>query len=106
MKKRTIVLIAAAGLVLLVIAVFAVQRKGDRDEGSIETVLVKQGRFVAKIVEVGEMQALNAKSISGPFWGRIGGLVPEGTVVQPGDTVLWMETGEIEDDIEEEEGNF
>ena len=106
MKKRTILLIAAAGLVLLVIAVFAVQHKGDRDEGSIETVLVKQGKFVAKIVEVGEMQALNAKSISGPFWGRIGQLVPEGTVVQPGDTVLWMETGEIEDEIEEEEGNF
>jgi len=107
MKQRTLFLIAAVGLVLLVITVlFAVQYRGDREEGSIRTVLVKQGKFVAKIVEVGEMRALNAKSISGPFRGRIGQLIPEGTVVQPGDTVLWMETGEIEEEIEEEEGNF
>ena len=106
MKKRTILLIAAAGLVLLAIAVFAVQYKGDREKERIQTVPVKQGKFVAKIVEVGEMRALNAKSISGPFWGRIGQLVPEGTVVQPGDTVLWMETGEIEDSIEEQEGEL
>ena len=98
-KGRTIGIVGM--VVVLLVALAGIQRMMERDTFEvIPTDVVRRGPLLVKITEVGEMQALNAQPIVGPFWGRIAWLIPEGTVVQGGDPVLKMDTGEIEKDFE------
>lgn len=103
-KRRVIGIVGGAVLLLVALAGYAIQRTVGRDTPKvIPTDVVRRGRFLVKITEVGEMRALNSRFIVAPFWGKIAWLVPEGTVVQAGDPVLKMDTGEIEKDVQQQE---
>lgn len=106
-KKRTIGIAGIAAILLVAIAGYAIQwTMGHTTPKVIPTDVVRRGRFVVSITEVGEMRALNAQPIVGPFWGRIAWLVPEGTVVQAGDPVLKMDRGEIENNVQRQKEDF
>lgn len=64
------------------------------------TARVERADLVVTVTEEGELRASKAQSISAPFNGKISKILPEGTRVNPGEAVIWMETTDIEDQIE------
>lgn len=63
-------------------------------------VRAERGRFVVAIEEVGVVQARESVSLRAPLWGKVLRLVPEGTAVQVGDPVLWIDTTDLERRLE------
>ena len=106
-KKRTL-FIALAIVVLLAIGGFAVQRVAQEDQlGSVATAPARRGRFVMTMRAEGEIKALRAKLIVGKVWGgKIIKLVPEGTVVQAGDPVVWLDPTDYERRLKDHQANL
>jgi len=67
---------------------------------------VKKGEFVIAIEEVGVIRAKNVQSIYAPYNGKITKLLDEGTTVTKGQTVIWLDTEEVEKDLEEQITNL
>lgn len=100
--KRTITLIMATGVIGLAGAC------GDAVSG-IENSAVKEtvaANGVREVVEDGELKALNTGIVTCREWGEIVWIVPEGTVVKPGDRLLELNTRETSERIEELEARI
>jgi HlyD family secretion protein len=106
MKK---VLFTAVAVVVVAAGVAtAVVMNRDRDEAwkSLPTVHATRGEFVVTIPEVGVLKARrNATAIS-PFYEKVLKLVPEETVVEEGDPVVWLDTTRFEETMIRETATF
>lgn len=79
------------------------QPKADKiSPDEIPTALVLQGELVSRISEVGIIKASKSFKVHAPFRGKISNLAEEGSHVQEGDTVLWMDAEEIKEKLEAE----
>jgi len=72
----------------------------------VAAVDVERGTFVVKITEPGEAKPLNARTITAPISGKISRMVPEGTRVEEGDPVVWLDTTELERVLLDAEANL
>lgn len=102
MNKRNY-LIAAAGLLLVVIAYYTV--RGSKDKSSADIISpVKKGEFRVEIETTGELEAKNSVKIMGPqqlrnfqIWQvTIQNIVSEGTVVKKGDWIATLDRSEFQ----------
>jgi HlyD family secretion protein len=66
------------------------------------TTLVRRGPLAVSIPTIGVLQAKSSIVLSSPFEGRVIRLVPEGARVSAGDPVIWFETREYEDQLDEQ----
>ncbi len=72
-------------------------------------ISVEQGEFVINVIATGELKAKNSEKIRGPVGMRSAGIwqtnisdmVPEGTVVKPGEYVAELDKTEVSDKIRE-----
>lgn len=97
MKKRTILILG--GIVVLTamgaLAVQRVMRTSDLEE--VATVPVREGIFRATLSAEGTLQALRSRIITSDVWGAtIVNIVPEGTVVNEGDPLVWFDRTQLE----------
>ncbi len=73
------------------------------DSGSaVLTTPVRKGPLAVSIPTIGVLQAKSSIVLSSPFEGRVIRLVPEGARVASGDPVIWFETREYEDQLDEQ----
>jgi HlyD family secretion protein len=63
-------------------------------------VNVMEGPFRSELFLIGEINAVNTLSISVQTPGRLANIVPEGSIVEHGDPVAWLETEDLERDVE------
>jgi multidrug efflux pump subunit AcrA (membrane-fusion protein) len=100
-KRRTLLALGLTGAALLLLTwSFGWKKSGNSD--SI-MVTVKKGDFLINVISTGELQARNSENIMGPIGMRNAGvwqvkisdLVPEGTVVKPGDYIATLDRVEI-----------
>ncbi len=70
------------------------------------TTTVRKGPMAVSIPTIGVLQARSSVVLSAPFEGRIIGLVEEGARVSEGDPVVWFETREFEDQLEEQQAQL
>jgi multidrug efflux pump subunit AcrA (membrane-fusion protein) len=68
---------------------------------TIPTVEVRRGPFQVRLTSIGELRAARSSVLSSPFEGKITKLVEEGTRVEIGDPVIWFETDQIEEELED-----
>jgi HlyD family secretion protein len=66
------------------------------------TTPVRKGPLAVSIPTIGVLQAKTSIVLSSPFEGRVIRLVPEGARVAAGDPVIWFETREYEDQLDEQ----
>jgi hypothetical protein len=87
---------------------------GDAKSGEALSAKPEKGRFEVGVVTTGELQAMNSVDIMGPTGARKAGiyqlkitnLIPEGTIVKPGDLVGELDKSEIVGKIKEVEINM
>ncbi len=102
MKKRNYIL-GSAGLLLLLIAYFAVRGSQKANPSEIMAT-VKKGQFRVEIETTGELEAKNSVKIMGPqqlrnfqIWQvTIQNIVDEGTVVKKGDWIATLDRSEFQ----------
>jgi len=66
----------------------------------IPTAKVKAGSFVVSFHEIGQLRAEKSVPINSEIEGKITYIIPEGTVVKPGDKLVTLDPAGIERDIE------
>ena len=69
---------------------------------AIPRATVERGPFEVDVTSIGELKAENSVVLSAPYGGTITKLIPEGTRVEEGDPVVWFETEEHEQSLQEE----
>jgi multidrug efflux pump subunit AcrA (membrane-fusion protein) len=106
-QKMKKIIIALCVLVLSCAAVYA-WREAPRANPftQIPREKIKKGEFVISIEEVGVIRAKKVESIYAPYSGKITKLIDEGTTVTKGQTVVWLDTEEVEKDLEEQITNL
>ncbi len=72
----------------------------------IPRVKVKRGEFVISIEEVGIIKARKQQTIYAPFSGKITRIADDGTSVTKGQTVIWLDTEEVEKNLDEQITNL
>ncbi len=101
LRNSKILIGVAAGIVIILMLIVSSFSGG---ETNVPTYTVKRDKFLVSITESGEIRAKNSTSISAP---RIRGnlkvvyLVPEGTYVQAGDTVVRFDPTEALNNLKE-----
>lgn len=105
-KKVTLVM---AGMMLLGLMLLAVYIIFPGVDPSVPLYKVKKDKFLVTITESGELIAKNAVSVSSP---RVRGnlkivyLIPEGSYVQPGDTIVQFDPTEALNNLREAESRL
>lgn len=104
MKKRSLLIVLGVGVLLLTSSVWYFT-KGNAAESIKLTTTVKKGRFEVIVTSTGELRARNETKIQGPgaemeevgLWNgtKIQNLVPEGTVVKPGEFVASLDQSPV-----------
>lgn len=104
MKKRNLLITLAVAALLLVSGVWYFT-KGNTTESVKLTAQVKKGRFEIIVNSTGELRARNETKIQGPgaeleeagLWNgtKIQSLIPEGTVVKPGEFVASLDQAPV-----------
>lgn len=95
-------------LILIIVAIFAIYAMSGVDS-SIPLYKVKKDKFLVTTTESGELTAKNAVTISSP---RVRGnlkivfLIPEGTYIYPGDTVVQFDPTEALNNLREAESRL
>jgi multidrug efflux pump subunit AcrA (membrane-fusion protein) len=100
-----------AGIILIAAAVvgggwMALHRQGARNGAkSYENLprgLVERGKFTVTLAEVGILSAERRELIRPPFSGRLRKLVEDGSFVEKGQPLAWMDVDEVIEELEEE----
>jgi multidrug efflux pump subunit AcrA (membrane-fusion protein) len=104
MKNRRVLILVGIGVLLLVSSIWYFT-KGNPAESIKLTTTVKKGRFEVIVTSTGELRARNETKIQGPgaemeevgLWNgtKIQNLVPEGTVVKPGEFVASLDQSPV-----------
>jgi multidrug resistance efflux pump len=76
------------------------------DISTIPTTLAKQGEFDIRISEVGKLDAKKSINVTSNTQGKIVKMVPEGIPVKQGDSIVWLDTSDIEKQIKDGETNL
>jgi multidrug efflux pump subunit AcrA (membrane-fusion protein) len=87
---------------------------GSSDESANIQSVVKKGRFDVVVTTTGELSAKTSENINGPeglrntriYQVKITDLVPEGTLVQPGDYVATLDRSEVEARLKDVESEY
>ena len=93
-----------SGSILVLLLLVWILFPSDSGNSAIPEFTVKRGSFLVSITESGEINAVNSVSVSTP---RIRGnlkivyLIPQGTYVQPGDTVVRFDPTEAVNEVRE-----
>lgn len=67
-----------------------------KDHASLPVAEVKNGEFKLILRQVGEVQAVNSTLITPKSRGEIANLAPEGSYIEQGQPVAWLETSDLE----------
>lgn len=96
------------GLVVAGSVWYANQRgEGDLiDVSRIPQASVDRGTLEVSLESIGELRAAKSSVLGAPFEGKIIQILEEGTRVQEDDPVIWFETVDIEEELEEEEAQL
>jgi len=81
-----------------------VAQRGSAPAASVDSIPaapVGRGHFETAIVSIGELRAAKSAVLSSPYGGKVIKLVPEGSRVANGDPVIWFETEEYEQSLQE-----
>jgi len=97
-----VVVVVAAGVAA------AVVMTRDRDEPwrLLPSVHATRGEFTVTIPEVGVLKARRNATAVSPFYEKVLKLVPEETVVEEGDPVVWLDTTQFEERMIRETATF
>ncbi len=76
------------------------------DIESVPLATVERGGFEVSLTSIGELRASRSTVLSSPYGGKIIKLLPEGARVEAGDPVIWFETEEHEQSLQEEESQL
>ncbi len=76
------------------------------DISSIPLGTVEEGRFETSLSSIGELRAARSTLLTSPYGGKIIKLLPEGSRVEAGEPVIWFETEEHEQSLQEEEAQL
>ncbi len=99
-ERATLALLA----VLIILFVAPLFRKNETSQAIAKWVTVQKGPFTIDIVESGEIQAVNEKIITAPMmWMsslQIIDLIPEGTHVNEGDTLIQFDVVDLQTNID------
>ena len=87
---------ALAVAVLMIGCRFGGREAPRESEASLPAATASRGPFRVVVREVGVLTAASSVALHAPFSGRIAKLVPEGSLVESGDPLLWMDTEPIE----------
>ena len=92
-------------LIFIIIAILLVGFLGWRmtrhSSGSGNLVVKAQsGPFVAELLQIGQVNAVNSTNITPRSWGKLADLVAEGTVVEKDQPIAWLETDDLERNVE------
>lgn len=97
---RALVAVLVLGAVLAQGCSFGGSRRASSDdEPPVPTAAVERGTFRVVIDEVGVLRAQRGERLRAVTWGMIATLVDDGTLVQPGDVVVTLETDELESQL-------
>jgi multidrug efflux pump subunit AcrA (membrane-fusion protein) len=102
--------VTLAGALLLVVAlgILGTRRRGSAAEVPVTTV--QRGELAVDVTSVGELQAVRSQSFGVPRLrtsaAKIVWLVPEGSTVAPGDTLVRFDNTEVARRVEELEGRL
>ena len=69
--------------------------------GNIPFTPVQEGSFDITVSSIGLLDAAVKKTITGSYSGKIVKIIPEGTFVKEGESVMWMDTSDLEKNKEE-----
>jgi HlyD family secretion protein len=72
----------------------------------IPTAVVRRGEFEKTIKSVGELKAANSAVLASPFNGKVVRLLPEGTKVEAKQTVVWLDTESLVQDLRDQEAEL
>jgi HlyD family secretion protein len=78
-----------------------VRRRMGTSEAEVPVTEVAKGEFRVIVREIGYLKAKRTVAVSTNTQGKVTKLLREGTFVEEGDPILWMETKEIEERIKE-----
>ena len=70
--------------------------KKDVSAAGIPTTVAKKGDFEILLSEVGKLDALKSQTVTSKTQGKITKMVPEGTFVKESETIVWLDTSELE----------
>lgn len=111
MMKRTIIITGIVVVVAIIILVLVGRISSKKDIGNLYAEAQK-GLFEIVVTTTGELQAKNSNDISGPEFTqsrniramdiKITDLVPEGTVVKPGDYVATLDRTQFDNSLKDE----
>lgn len=68
---------------------------------SIPTALARKMPFEVRLYSLGAVSAASSRQVMAPYEGKVLKVIPEGTYVEMGEPVVWMDTQEYEDDLKD-----
>jgi HlyD family secretion protein len=91
-------------------AVWAVGRFGGASTGGQDvSAPIHEARmrpFSVRLSSLGALEAASSRDVAAPFSGKVVKLLPEGTLVEAGQPILWMDTTDYEEQLKEFEVNL
>jgi len=95
-KLRNLLLV-----ILIVFVALAIRHCTSRNATS-DSLLVKsqKGKFVAELLQIGEIKAVNSTNVSPRSRGKLADIISEGEVVEKDQPIAWLETEDLERDVE------
>lgn len=102
MKK----LILFALPLIIIFLFFIIYPRINKTDAQIITAPVSKGEFKINLFLKGELKATKTTNISSTIEGKVIDLVPDGSIVEKGQPVAWMEREELERKVEEEKANL
>src|SRR5690606_31884952 len=75
-------------------------------QDNIPTASVRRGDLVRTISTIGSLQAARSANVAAPYDAKVIRIVPEGTRVEAGEPVIWLDTQALQDELTEEEAKL
>ncbi|MFB3896287.1 MAG: efflux RND transporter periplasmic adaptor subunit [bacterium] len=106
MKKKIIIIGSLIGIIIIIGLVYVFIIKRDKGVTDVATTMAKKGEFLITVSEVGKLDAAKSVNISSKTQGKIVKMVTEGAIVKNGDSVVWLDTTDIEKQIKDSEASL
>jgi len=100
MKKIRVFIIIFIIIIIGVLGFNKLNKKDTTDYSNYPVTDIKEGQFIVTIEEVGVIKAVKTISIYSPFRGKISDMIDDGTEVKEGQTVIWLDTQDIEKEVD------
>ena len=100
MRKVRVFIIIFIIIVISVLGFNKLNKKDTTDYSDYPVTDIKEGQFIVTIEEVGVIKAVKTISIYSPFRGKISKILDDGTEVKEGQTVIWLDTQDVEKEVD------